>query len=101
MARSLWRALAAFLFLSNPGQSCTTIVAGKLATADGSVMAAHSNDGDGGFNGNLVRVAAADWPSGAVRPPGIPQVNHTFGYLRVSLLKFFAAATPLCDPSLR
>ena len=63
-------------------EACTTMVAGKGATKDGSVLAAHSNDGDGGFNGNLMLQPSKDWPSGSIRPPGIPQVSHTFKYLR-------------------
>ena len=67
-----------------PARACTTLVAGRLATADGSVLAAHSNDGDGGTAGNLRRVPPADWPAGAQRKVqgggSIPQVNHTHAY---------------------
>eukprot|EP01059_Diplonema_ambulator_P000320 TRINITY_DN10269_c0_g1_i2.p1 TRINITY_DN10269_c0_g1~~TRINITY_DN10269_c0_g1_i2.p1 ORF type:complete len:547 (+),score=117.87 TRINITY_DN10269_c0_g1_i2:51-1643(+) len=61
-------------------EGCTTLVAGKGATKDGSVISSHSNDGDGDSIGNFNHVMAMDWPKGAVRPPGIPQVNHTYAY---------------------
>ncbi len=67
-------ALTAFQAVSG----CTTLVAGRLATADGSVLAAHSNDGDGDTPGNLMRVPAQDWPAGSERPVSggsIPQVS--------------------------
>lgn len=83
LLRKVWKIFAALWILAVCARSCSTIVAGRQATLDGSVMASHSNDADGGFNGNLVREAAADWPSGSIRPPGIPQVNHTFSYLKV------------------
>ena len=44
---------------------CSTIAAGRKATADGSVIVTHSNDGDGDNPGNLMKVEAADWPSNA------------------------------------
>ena len=66
--------------LAAGSEGCSTIVAGRLATTDGSVIGAHSNDGDGDTPGNINKVVAKDWPKGSVRPPGVPQVPHTFGY---------------------
>ena len=64
--------------------ACSTIVAGRLATADGSVMASHSNDGDGTTIGNLQIIPAVDWgaePAERVVSGGaVPQVTHTFAY---------------------
>ena len=59
---------------------CTTLAAGRGTTSDGSVLTSHSNDGAGDSIGRLHHVLAADWPSGSIRPPGIPQVKHTYGY---------------------
>jgi len=42
--------------------ACSTLVAAKGATSDGSVMSAHSNDGDGDTAGNLRIV-----PSGSAK----------------------------------
>ena len=63
--------------------SCTTLVAGRLATADGSVMSAHSNDGDGGTAGNLRAIPAANHSLPAARPVSggsVAQVASTHAY---------------------
>ena len=74
-------ALVLLGWLAAPGRACTTLVAGRLATTDGSVMVAHSNDGDGLTAGNLKVVAAQDWALPAVRGPGsVAQVAHTYAY---------------------
>lgn len=62
---------------------CTTIAAGKRATADGSTMCAHSNDGDGDTAGNLMTVPPATWSPNTRRNVSggdIPQVPSTVGY---------------------
>jgi dipeptidase len=64
--------------------ACTTSVVGRGATFDGSVLSSHSNDGDGGIAGNLVKIAAANHTATERRMVSggtIPQVAHTFGYL--------------------
>ncbi|KAL1512006.1 hypothetical protein AB1Y20_005281 [Prymnesium parvum] len=76
----LWLLLGARPDLSG---ACTTLVAGRLATADGSVMASHSNDGDGATAANLLLVPRAEWQLPAERTVSngqLPQVARTYAY---------------------
>ena len=55
-----------FIFLSvNAVTACTTILAGKAATIDGSVMVSHSDDGLG--DGRLIYIPAMKHKAGALR----------------------------------
>lgn len=48
--------------------ACSAYAAGKDATADGSVMVSHSDDGDGTSDARMSYIPAADWPAGSARP---------------------------------
>jgi hypothetical protein len=47
--------------------ACSTLAAGRLATADGSVFISQTTDGDGNDDARIVRVPAADWPPNSRR----------------------------------
>lgn len=49
-------------------EACTVIGIGREASADGSVMVAHTDDSGGMGDPRLVHVPARDWPAGAMRP---------------------------------
>lgn len=61
-------ALTALFFLATPSQACTTLLVGKLASVDGSVMATHSNDGEANTDPRLVKIPARVWPKDSKRP---------------------------------
>lgn len=58
--------LTLFLGAAPPVQACTTTIAGKAATADGSVMVSHSDDGLN--DASLIYVPAKDHKPGSLRP---------------------------------
>ena len=67
--RGVDRTHAMLLWLLPPAVSgCTTYAAGKRATADGSVLVTHSDDGMGATDPRVSYVPAADHPKGSKRP---------------------------------
>ena len=60
--------IIALLVLPQGSEACTVFVAGKEATVDGSVLVSHSNDGEFDTDPRLVKIPAATYPSGAMRP---------------------------------
>ncbi len=54
------------LWVSSPAFACTTTLTGKEASADGSVMLSHTDDGL--VDARLIHVPAMDHPHGALRP---------------------------------
>ncbi|MCB2216266.1 MAG: C69 family dipeptidase [Desulfobulbaceae bacterium] len=65
------------LALSTPAFNCTTTLTGKDASADGSVMVSHTDDGLG--DPRVVFVPAMDHPEGALRP--VFYESAAMGYL--------------------
>ena len=80
-------ALVGFAFSNNPAEACTNLIAGKKATADGSVMTTYAADSHNLY-GMLTHTPAAVHPKGAMRkvvewdtgkPLGeIPQIEKTY-----------------------
>jgi hypothetical protein len=61
-------ALSAAVVLAVGVHGCTTIVVGKAATIDGSVMATHTDDAGTNSDARLGLLAAADHPANSRRP---------------------------------
>jgi dipeptidase len=61
--------LAALALLLPPAtRACTAVIAGAKASADGSVLVTHSDDGEGNSDARLGFVPAANHSAGAMRP---------------------------------
>mmetsp|Transcript_32418 Transcript_32418/g.75317 ORF Transcript_32418/g.75317 Transcript_32418/m.75317 type:complete len:597 (-) Transcript_32418:156-1946(-) len=58
----------AVVALARQGMACTTLAAGKAATADGSVLLSHSDDGESNPDARLCFIPRAEYPAGSQRP---------------------------------
>ncbi|MBO5587863.1 MAG: C69 family dipeptidase [Acidaminococcaceae bacterium] len=67
MLKKVAAGLAMLLLLNGSTEACTTMLATKGATEDGSVLVAHSNDGFG-VSANTAFVPARNHPKGSLRP---------------------------------
>ena len=81
--------LAATLWVCCDG--CTVFIVGKKASKDGSVMISHSNDGEFETDPRLIKIPAADYPSGSNRavyysPESYPRY---VGYERGDIPEYF------------
>ena len=54
--------------LARPASACSAYIAGRLATADGSVMVSHSDDGDGTSDPRLSYIPASSHAPNSTRP---------------------------------
>ncbi len=84
MKKFLTLILAVWIFIPFSAKACYTIVAGKKATADGSVLFAHNEDDSGIQLMNLWQVPRQRFAPGAVvrlkRGGTLPQVTQTWAF---------------------
>ncbi len=73
------------IFLYAEGHNCFTIIAGRMATVDGSVLIAHNEDDAGKNFVNVHKIPAMNHPPGQTiklkNGAVIPEVSKTFAYL--------------------
>ena len=74
-----------FSLLSPVCWGCSTLLAGREATEDGSTLLSHTNDGDGDVAGNIRVVPASSSPPHprGVSRGSIPNKNYTFQVRKV------------------
>ena len=63
-----WVCLLIFVAIICRSEACTTLAVGKKASIDGSVMAAHSADGNGKTDPRLVQIKGNTYAPGSKRP---------------------------------
>ena len=84
-------------------QACTTTLAGKATTTDGSVLLSHTADGGGGLDARLVYVPAMDHPDGSKRsvfysPENYPRYVGKERNIEAYYPEFCEAGAKHCEP---
>ena len=77
MLKKMIAGMALVSLMTVSAEACTVMVVTKGASADGSTMVSHSNDGRGAEM-NLIYVPAKDHPKGSKRPvyPTAPSATY-------------------------
>ena len=83
--RVMWQSVAVLLGgLCASAAGCTTLIVGRRATDDGSVMCTHTDDGWSDSDARLTLWPAADYPPGSTRNVYYGECQHAWTALHVT-----------------